>query len=800
MADLRIALRVLRKNPSYAIVAIATLAIGIGASTAIFSVLNAVVLRPLPYADSDQLVLIRDSAPPRFPEFSVSPGRYLEWTRRSRAFESMAAFESDSVNLTGSGEPLKMRGYLVSATTFPLLGIAPKLGRTFTAEEDRPGSNAEVILSEAAWRAHFGGDLALVGKQILFDDKPVTVIGVMPASFTFPSTVTEYWRPIAFTHDEETRYGSHYISAIARLKPGVTVEVARADLERAAREIESLDGNKGWTALVFSYLGYTVRGVKSGLFVLAGAVGVVLLIACANVANLLLARGLGRQRELAVRAALGASRPRLLRQMLSENVVLGVVGSVAGLAIAAAMLKIVTSSTSIALPRLQTIGLDAPTLLFAVSLAALTPLVFGLLPAAQISRTQLRDVLAQGGRGGSRALRARTRAMLIIGEVALAVVLVASSSLLLRSFARLTAVPAGFDTTHELIVPISLPSARYPDASTRDQFWTALLDTVSHLPGVEAIGLTQSVPFISDFVSTFEIAGVTSSDDSKQPTTNFYAVSDNYFKAMGIPLLQGRAFGPTDIAGGQNVVVISKTLADRYFANVDPIGRTITSIHQGPKSPTPAEIVGVVGDIKQYALDATTTLQVYQPARQHGYFSSLTMVVRSAAPPEALTASVRSVLRKIDPNLPIATARTIGSYVDGSTGSQRFTTSLLGTFAGIALLLAAIGVYGLVSFAVAQRTQEIGIRMALGARASTVLGLVLRQGLGLTAVGVAVGTLATLWAARWLQAQLFEASTTDSLVALLISPAALLAAAALACYVPSRRALRVQPVTALRHM
>jgi putative ABC transport system permease protein len=798
MADVRIALRVLRKNPVYALVAILTLAVGIGAATTIFSVLNAVVLRPLPYADSGRLVLIRDASPPRFPEFSVAPGRFIEWQRRNRSFTAMAAFESVTANLTGLGDPVRMRGYLVSATTFPLLGIAPLRGRAFTADEDRPGSDGEVLLSEATWRARFAADPNILGRTILLDDKPVAVVGVMPASFAFPSVLSEFWRPIAFTADEQTRFGSHYIGAIARLKPGVTVEAAGADLARAAREIESLPGNKGWTALVFSYLGYAVRGVQSGLFVLAGAVSVVLLIACANVANLLLARGLGRQRELAVRAALGASRRRLVRQLLSENLVLGLAGSVGGVAIALATLRIVTTSSSVTLPRLQTIRLDAPTLVFALILAALLPLLFGLLPALQVSRTQLRDVLALGGRGGSHAIRAHTRAALIVGEVALAVVLVASSALLLRSFARLTSVPTGFDVAHELVVPLSLPATRYVDDAHRDQFWTALLERMSRVPGVEATALTQSVPFVGDFVTDFEIRGVTPTDESQLPSANFYAVTASYFKAMGIPLLRGRGIEPTDSSSSRPVAVVSKALADRYFGNVDPVGKRLT-VHQGP-SLVEWEIVGVVGDVKQYSLDAATTLQVYEPARQHLYFSSLTMVVRSSADPGALTASVRSALRDLDPNLPITTARTLDSYVEASTGSQRFTTTLLGGFAGVALLLAAIGVYGLVAFAVGQRTQEIGIRMALGASRSTVLGLVLRQGLGLTALGVGLGALATLWTTRLLQAQLFEASARDALIAMSLAPLALLAAAALACYVPARRALRVPPVTALRHM
>jgi putative ABC transport system permease protein len=798
MTDLRIALRMLRKNPSYALVAVLTLAIAIGATTAIFSVLNAVVLRPLPYRDSDRLVLIRDSSPPRLPEFSVSPGRFLEWQKRARSFETMAAIQNDTANLTGVGEPVRMRGAKVSATAFPMLGIGPIVGRTFTADEDHPGADGEVILSEGTWRARFAGDRNIVGQTIRLDDKPMAVIGVMPASFQFPNALVEYWRPMGFTVDEQTRYGSHYLAVVARLKPGVTVESAGADLARAAREIESLPGNKTWTTLVFSYLGYTVRGVRSGLLVLSGAVAVVLLIACANVANLLLARGLGRERELAVRAALGASRRRLVRQMLSENLVLGIIGSLGGLALAAGLLRVVTTSSSLVLPRLQTIRLDGSTVTFAVALAALTPLLFGLLPAVQISRTRLRDVLAQGGRSGAQALRGRTRALLIVAEVALAVVLVAGSTLLVRSFARLTAVATGFDSAHSLLVPLSLPTSRYLDDNRSDQFWTTLLDRLSTAPGVEAVAITQSVPFVSDFVTSFEIAGITPTDQALSPNANFYAVSPAYFRAMGIPLLRGRGIGPTDIAGAQRVVVISKSLADRYFANIDPIGQRLT-LHQGPGT-DPSEIIGVAGDIKQYGLDAATTLQVYEPARQHRYFSAFTIVARSAAQPEALTGSIREVLHGLDPALPVATARTLSSYVDSSTGPQRFTTMLLGGFAGVALLLAAIGVYGLVSFAVAQRTQEIGIRMALGARSSAVLGLVLRQGLGLTAIGVGLGAVGTVWTTHLLQAQLFEASTRDSATAIGLAPVALLLAAALACYVPARRALRVPPSTALRQV
>jgi predicted permease len=798
MNDLRIAWRVLRKNPSYALVAILTLGIGIGAATAVFSVLNAVVLRPLPFANPDRLVLIRDAAPPRFPEFSVSPGRFTEWQARTRAFETMGAVQNATANLTSTGDPVRMRGALASATIFPMLGVAPLRGRTFAAEEDRPGADGEVILTEGTWRARFAADPNIIGRKILLDDKPTTVIGVMPATFTFPSPTTEFWVPIALTDQQKQQYGSHYISVYARLRPGVTIEAARADIERAAREIETLPGNKGWTALVFPYLDYVVRNVKASLWVLAGAVALVLLIACANVANLLLARGLGRQRELAVRAALGASRARLLRQMLSENLVLGSAGSLLGLGIAFAILRAVTTSASVTLPRLQTIGVDGATLTFALVLAGLTPIVFGLLPAFQISRTRLRDVLAEGGRSGSHGMRARTRAALIIGEVALAVVLVASSTLLLRSFARLRAVSPGFDTTHELVVAISLPNSRYPDDAHRDQFWQMLIERVSHIPGVEAAGLSQSVPFLGDFVDTFEIPGVTSTDSSQLPSANFYAVTPDYFKVLRIPLLRGRLIEPRDSGSSQRVTVISKSLADKYFAGMDPLGHAM-QVHQGPGT-APSVIVGVVGDVKQYGLDSATTMQAYEPARYHAYFSTLTMLVRTVSEPEAMTASLRGVLREVDPGLPILTARTFISYVDASTSTEQFTTTLLGGFASVALLLAAIGVYGLVAFAVAQRTQEIGIRMALGAKTTAVLGMVFRQGLGLTAIGVTVGALATVWVGQVLKAQLFESTGHDSVVALTAAPVALIAAAALACYVPARRAMKVQPVTALRHM
>jgi putative ABC transport system permease protein len=796
MTNFTLALRSLRKNPGHAVVAVVTLALAVGGATAIFSVLNAVVLRPLPYQDSDRIVVIRDSFMPRLPEFSVSPGRFLEWQKRTRAFDLVAASESANLNLTGAGEPERLRATLVSPELFTLLGVRPLLGRTFTAAEDAPGADAVIVLSEALWRGQFGGSSAVVGRTILIDDKPVTVIGVMPDAFGFPSTLTQAWKPLALTADERRRYGSHYIAVLAHLKPGVSFEAARDDLARASREIEPIDpGNTGWTTLMFPFLDYAIRNVKAGIWVLSGAVGLVLLIACANIANLLLARGVGRQRELGVRAALGATRLRLVRQMLAENVMLGLFGSGVGLAFAAAALRTVVASPTTNLPRAQTIGLDGPTVVFAMALAGLTPLIFGLLPAIQISRTDLRELLAQGGRSGASGLRARTRGALIVAEVALAVMLVAASTLLMRSFSRLMDVPAGFQSDRQLVIGLSLPGVRYATDPQRELFWSTLASRASHLTGVESAAVTQSVPLVNDYVSSFDIPGKTSTDEAQMPSTNFYAVSPAYFQTMGIPLLRGRGIENTDGPGTPRVVVISATLAAKYFPTENPLGNQLR-VHQGPGNAF-GEIVGVVGDVKQYGLDRDTTLQVYEPIRQHAYFSGMNLIVRSAVAPEGVTASVRGLLKELDPNLPIANARTLASIVASSVGPRRFTTTLLATFAVVALLLATIGVYGLVSFAVGQRTQEIGIRMALGAQRANVLRLVFAHGLGLTLIGVGLGLVAGSWATRWLATELFDVSAHDPL-AFGVAPTVLVIAAAAACYWPARRAMKVDPVTALR--
>ena len=796
MRDFRLALRTFRRQPLYAAVAVSTLAVAIAGATAIFSILNAVLLRPLPFPNADRLVIIRDAWLPRFPEFSVSPGRFLEWQARTRVFEAIAATRNDTVNLTGRGDPRRLAAALVSSSLFAVGGVSPAIGRVFTDEEDRPGAQRVVVISDGLWHTLFDGRADALGQTLMLNDNPATVIGVMPPGFTLPNSNTLLWLPLALTDGQRGTYGGHYLAVFARMRAGVAVETARQDLARAAREIEFLDldgaANRGWTTVLVPMQEYAVRNVRGGLLMLAAAVGLVLLIACANIANLLLARGIGRQREIAVRTALGATRARLIRQMLVENLALSIAGSILGLAGAWVIVRWLAASPSANLPRAASIGIDAATVGIAITLAAVTPVVFGLLPAINASRGNLAALT--GDRTGGSAGRARTRGLLIAGEVALAVVLVSGAGLLIRSFDRLTRVDPGFVAGNAISVGLSLPAARYGSGRAA-VFWKALEERAAALPGVQAAGLTHAFPMVSDHVGSLEVFGKTDPDQTKRPSTNFYAVSPGYFRAMGIPLLRGRDILASDVDGGQRVAVISKTLADRWFAGEDPLGKRIR-VSQGPRHDG-STIVGVVGDVKQYSLDRETTLQVYEPVQQHPYFQGMTLVVRTGADVTEATAAIRQLLKELDPALPIANARRVSTILDLSVGSRRLTTGLLAAFAGVALLLSAIGVFGLVSFIVSQRTREIGIRMALGATPWRVLALVFAQGLAWTAAGVVAGMAGGWWGMRLLQSELFEISPHDP-VSLAVAPAALLAVSALACWWPARRALRVNPTTALR--
>ena len=797
LQDLRHAVRVLAGHPGYSATALLTLALGIGFSTATFSVINAVLLKPLPYREPDRLLILRERNLPRFPEFSVSPGHYLTWRRNATKFEGIAAWGTQLVNLdTGSGEPERVRADRVSANLFPLLGIPPAVGRLFTEADDQEGALPVVVLSNGAWHRRFGGG-DVIGQTVRMNRRPVTIVGVMPPDFAFPSPDTEMWVPLAMTAQERERYGNHYLWAVGRLQPGVTLDRARADLDAVAKGLETAmptGSNLGWRILAFPMQQFYVRDVRMALLVLLGAVSMVLLIACVNVANLLLARGAARDRELAIRAAMGATRLRLVRQVLAEQVLLAAASAAAGVLVAAWLLRVLLALVPDALPRQDGIRLDAQVLGFAVLLAAMTPLVFGLLPAIQISRPELRELLAAGGRHTGGAPARRVRRALVVAEIALAMVLLVGAGLLIRSFGNLTRVSPGFDPSAALVASVNLPPDRYPQGASRERFFQAMLERTAALRQVAAAGLTQSVPMVNEFVSPLSVEGVPAPPEGN-PTVNFYAVSPGYFDAMRIPLLRGRLFSDADRLGSPRVVVINTLLADRHFAGENPLGRRIT-VGQGDNSLR--EIVGVVGDVKQHGLGDPTPAQVYEPYLQHPYFSGFSLIVRTrGSDPVAVAPELRSIVRDLDDEVPLSRVRRLDDVVDGSIRPQRFSTTLIAIFSGAALLLAAVGVYGVMSYTVGLRRREFAIRVAHGARHRDILRLVVGGAASLAIAGVMAG-LAAAWLMRRTMDNLLFGVTSEDRLTYLATAGLLIAVALAASAIPALRAARVDPAVALR--
>ena len=793
--DLRLAFRGLWKSPGLAIVAVATLAIGLGSTTAVFSVVYGVLLRPLPMGDPDRVVYLRETRLPQFPSFSVSPGNFLAWRRESTTFEAMAATASAAFILTGSGEPERLPGARVTADLFPLLAVPPTLGRYFRLDEDRPGGDPVVVISEGLWRRRFGSDPQVIGRVLNLNHKPYTIAGVSPASLNAIVGDLQLWVPMAFDEKEAALYGSHYLRAFGRLQPGVTLQEAATDLERVSLQLETAfpDSNRGWRVLINPMHEFLVRNVKTALIVLSAAVGLVLLAVCANVASLLLARGLARQREFAVRVALGAERGRLVRDLLAEGLAIATLGGALGLLVAFGILRALRALAPATLPRISEIGLNPIVVLFAVGLALVAPLLFALLPAFQTSHANLRESLAAGGRSVRSALKARTRTALVVTQIALAVVLLVGCTLLVRSFVRLLDVNPGFDPRHAVTAALQIPSQKYPDPVARVQFQTRLMERLAALPGVEAVGLSASLPLVNDFVASLEFEGRPAVDPSDRPTTNFYSVSPGFFQAMGIRLIRGRGIEPTDRPGAPRVVVINESFVRRFFTGQDPIGQRV-KVTQGPMDWR--EVVGVVADTKQYGLSAETPVQTYESYQQQP-FSSVEVVLRTSLDPVLLTNDIRQVVRELDPEQPIGRIATLQRVVDDSLGSQRFSLALFSTFAAVALLLAVIGLYGLVAYSVSQQTQEIGIRMALGARPGDVLTQVIRQALTLAAAGIALGVGVALGATQLMRSLLFQTEVTDRATFVGI-PLVLLVVIAIASWIPARRAARIDPLTALR--
>ena len=795
--DVRYGVRVMRKRPWFTAVVVLTLALGIGANTAIFSVVNAVLLRPLPYRNAERLVWVSGNVRGGTNRASVSPPDYVDYRAQNTVFEEFAASTSVPfpVNLTGAGEPERLTGSRVTANYFRAFGVEPALGRGFGADEERAGPTPVAVLSDGLWLRRFGGDPSVVGKTLTLDGKAVTVVGIAPPEFQYPAGA-ELWLPLDFDDPEMKIRAAHFLRPIGLLKNGVTIEQAKAETDLIARRLEEQypETNERWSLNLVPLEEQVVGGVRTSLWVLLGAVGFVLLIACANVSNLMLARAAARRRELALRTALGASRWRVARQQLVESVLLSLAGGALGLLLAVWGVDVLAALGAGDIPRSREIGVDGRVLAFTAALSVLTGLAFGLLPALRASRPDLNEVLKDAGRGTSGPGRGRVRSALVVSEIALSLVLLIGAGLLVKSFVGLLSVNPGFDPASVLTLRINLARARYPKPEQAEAFFGDLQRRVAGLPGVEAAGMVSELPLSGQPNDMyFYVAGRPPQTADQKVTADYRRVNQDYFRAMRIPVLRGRDFTEQEVTGNAQVVVINETLARNFFPDEDPLGRRLV-IDFGNQEEF--EVVGVVGDVRHRALDGEVYQMMYVPTLRIG---GTNLVVRtSSADPLALATAVRGEVAAVDKDQPVSGVRTLEEVVAGSVAQQRFRTLLLAVFAGVALLLAGVGIYGVIAYSVTHRTHEIGIRMALGAGAADILKMVVGQGMALALAGIAVGLLAALALTRVLSSLLFGVTATDALtfatVSLLIAAVALLA-----CLLPARRATKVDPMIALRY-
>ncbi|HUK19029.1 MAG TPA: ABC transporter permease [Bryobacteraceae bacterium] len=804
--DVQYALRGLAKSPGFAAVMVLTLALSIGATSAIFSVIDAVLLRPLPYPRADRIVRIFFSGA-TWPKFPLNPLDLRDIRARNRTFGCIAAINRTDRQLSGAGRPELLSGFSITAGYFRVLGLAPARGREFTTEDELPGRGQVAILSDRIWRTRFAGDPHIVGRTITLDAEPFTVAGVMPPGAQHPGNeyhgvrdgeTVDVWTPFTYANGDQVR-GSHYMEAIARLKDGATMAQAQADMEAQVAQLgrEHPDNIRGWHPLVIPLYQEMVGGSRRLLLVLLGAVGLVLLIACANAANLLLARAAVRQREMAVRAALGAGRWRLVRQMLAESLLIALIGGGLGAAMAVAGVKVLTALLPADFPRAGNIHVDAGIFAFTVLVALATGLLFGLAPALQAARTDLQQTLREGGRGATAGARHLwLRNALVVGEVSLACVLLIGAGLMLRSFVNTLRADAGFQPRHVLTAGVFLPQAKYKKGADITRFYDRLIANLQIIPGVRLAGAGSDLPWTGwdDNMGGFTIEG-------QDPSTNrshharFHAASEDFFQALGTPLVRGRFFTPRDNRDAPKVLIVNRTMARMYWGSENAAGGRI-SFDDNPKESDWYTVVGVVGDVKDRPNSAGAEPGFWWPLPQ-APFRAMSIAVRAQGDPVPLAGAVREAVRSLDPDLAVSDVKVMDQIAEESFSTARFALFLVGLFAALAVTLAGIGIYGVISYSVSQRTHEFGLRMALGAKPADVVRQVMAQGVRLALGGVALGIAAAFGLGRVLLSLLYQVSATDPATFAAVAAAAL-AIAALACYIPARRATAADPMTSLR--
>jgi putative ABC transport system permease protein len=808
LKDIRYGVRSLLKHPGFTCIAVLTLALGIGANTAIFSLVNAVLLRELPFREPDGLVMVwEDASFAGFPRNTPAPANYADWKAQNQVFEDMATFDDRSFNLTGDGEPEKVEAYGVTANFFGLLGIKPVLGRTILPEEDQPQANKVVMLSYSLWQQRYGGEQSVIGRELLLNGEKYTVVGVMPASFQFMESYIRLWVPIAFTSETLAQRGGHYLTVFARMKPGVTLAQANADIQtiqqRIAHDHPDQAGRLG--AYVMPLRDQLAGDVRRPLLVLLVAVGFVLLIACANIANLLLSRAASRSREIAVRTALGASRVRIVRQLLVESLLLATAGAVFGLLFARWSFAFLQSLIPDGLVLSTKLNLDLQVLGFTFLLAFVTAVVFGLVPAFQASKIDLNGALKQGGgRTGLNAGGNRLRSVMVVTEVALSLVLLVGAGLLIQTFLKLRDQYSGLQPENVLTLRTVLPRSKYPEQPQRAAFYKQVLERVRSLPGVVSAGYVTTIPLAwKGGTSGFFPEGRTverASAEGLSYDANHRQVSSDYLKTMGIPLLRGRSFSDADDERGMAVAVVNETMARQYWPGEDVIGKRFKL--GDPEEDIPwRTIVGVAGDVRQMGVDEPVKAEMYIPYAQitdQQWYAPRDLVIRTTVDPMSIVGAASNEIHQVDPAQPISNIRTMDEVLGEETASRRLGMTLLTIFAALALLLATLGIYGVLAYFVVQHTQEIGVRVTLGAQRRNILALVIRKGMTLTLVGVAIGLCAAFALTRLMASLLYGVGTSDPLTYATIT-VLLTAVALIACYLPARRATKVDPMVALTY-